>query len=249
MPSDANISELEHRRHEAKAHGYGFSTYIHDIVYGANDGIVTTFAVVAGTAGADLPGAVVIILGLANLFADGISMGAGAFLSSKSEMDHYERIRKEELQEIDETPELERQEVRDAFARKGFAGEDLDRAVAVVTANREVWTDVMMCEEHGLVKEEPKKPLVHGTMTFCAFVLYGTIPLLPYLLGIAEARRFAVAIVSSLIALLVLGFTRSAVTSERLLRGPLEIVGVGTAAAAVAYAIGLLLKNVATGVA
>jgi VIT1/CCC1 family predicted Fe2+/Mn2+ transporter len=232
---------------ETEVHGYGISSYIHDVVYGANDGIVTTFAVVAGTAGAELPHAVVIILGLANLLADGISMGAGSFLSSKSAMDHYERIRKEELREIEETPDLERQEVREAFMNKGFAGPDLDRAVAVVTANKDVWADVMMCEEHGLVKETEEKPLLHGAITFSAFVLFGTIPLLPYLFRIAAGNRFPVAIASTLTALLAVGFTRSAATKERLIRGPLEIVGIGTFAAAVAYAVGLLLKNLAGG--
>src|SRR3990167_3871916 len=84
----------EHQANES--HGSKLGPYIQDIVYGGNDGIVTTFALVAGTVGADLPHYVVIILGLANLFADGISMATGAFLSIKSERDQYRRLHKEE---------------------------------------------------------------------------------------------------------------------------------------------------------
>src|SRR3989338_8244680 len=97
--SDIRTRLEQHRREEI--HGHKLGPYIQDIVYGGHDGIITTFAVVAGTAGADLPHYIVIILGLANLFADAVSMGAGAFLSLKSELDHYFRLQKEELQEID----------------------------------------------------------------------------------------------------------------------------------------------------
>ena len=95
MPTSVIKKALAQHR-AGESHGSTLGPYIHDIVYGAHDGIVTTFAVVAGTAGAGLSTGVVIILGVANLLADGVSMGAGAFLSLRSERDQYHRLLKEE---------------------------------------------------------------------------------------------------------------------------------------------------------
>ena len=98
-----------------------------------------------------------------------------------------------------------------------------------------------MLDEHGLTLESTENPLLHGCMTFVSFVLFGAIPLIPYLIGIERSNRFTFAIWSTLAALIVLGLTRSIVTRERLLRGPIEIVSVGAIGA---YGIGVLLKDV-----
>lgn len=241
--SDVKISP-ELKQHLAEdRHGGRLGPVIHDIVYGGNDGIVTTFAVVAGTVGADLPHYVVIILGLANLFADGVSMATGSFLSIKSEMDQYKRLRKEELEEIEEMPEMEREEIRVAFAKKGLTGKYLDEAVKVITSDKDRWADVMMQEEHGLTEDSASKPLLHGFMTLVSFIVFGAVPLLPFIFGVNIDKRFELAAVSTFFALVLLGLTRSIVTKERLLRGPLEIVSVGALGAIVAYVVGVLLKD------
>ncbi|MDA0375738.1 MAG: VIT1/CCC1 transporter family protein [bacterium] len=233
---------LEHMKSET--HGNTLGPFIQDVVYGGNDGIVTTFAVVAGTVGADMPHYIVIVLGIANLIADGTSMATGAFLSLKSERDQYHRIRKEELEEIEKIPEIEREEIVIALEKKGFTGEDLERATSVIISDKDVWADTMMLDEHGLTLESTENPLLHGCMTFVSFVLFGAIPLIPYLIGIERSNRFTFAIWSTLAALIVLGLTRSIVTRERLLRGPIEIVSVGAIGAIFAYGIGVLLKDV-----
>lgn len=235
---------LEIHRQEER-HGSHLGPFIQDIVYGGNDGIVTTFAVVAGTAGADLPHTIVIILGLANLLADGTSMGTGAFLSAKAENDQYKRLRNEELEEIEEDPEVEREEIREAYEQKGFTGKDLDTVVSVITSDKDVWADTMMIEEHGMTGEEQTTPLLHGVMTFVSFIVFGSIPLLPYVLRIEASLRFQTAIWSTAIALLVLGATRSIVTRERIIRGPLEVLTIGALGAVVAYGIGAMLKELA----
>lgn len=234
----------EHMNEEI--HGSKIAPYIQDVVYGGNDGIVTTFAVVAGTMGADLPHYVVVILGLANLIADGTSMGTGSFLSTKSEMDNYKRLRKEELNEIKTDPELEKEEIRYFYEKKGFQGQDLERVTQVITSNDDVWADTMMLEEHGLTEDSASQPLLHGMITFASFIAFGVIPLLPYLLGISKDARFDVAIWSTFASLALLGFTRSWVTKERLLRGPIEIIVIGAIGAFVAYGIGNLLEGVTT---
>jgi VIT1/CCC1 family predicted Fe2+/Mn2+ transporter len=231
----------EHRKSEI--HGHSLGGVIQDIVYGGNDGIVTTFAVVAGTVGADLPRYIIIILGLGNLLADGISMATGAYLSLRSERDQYRRIRREELEEIKKHPEFEREEIREFLSKMGFAKKDLERATEIITSDKNVWADTMMHAEHGLTKESTERPLLHAWMTFISFQIFGAIPLLPYLLTLTGSQRFPVAMASTALALILLGLTKSWVTKEHLLRGPLEITGVGAAGAFVAYLIGVLLKS------
>ncbi len=235
----------EHRASEP--HGSALGAYIHDIVYGANDGIVTTFAVVSGVAGADLSPSVVVILGFANVLADGLSMGLGNYLSSKSRADNYQRVLKEELKEIEEIPHIEREEVREIFEAKGFSGSDLDRAVQIITADKKTWADFMMREEHGLMPEEDGKPVLHALATFFAFLFFGSIPIIPYLFTYSTTEHFTVAVASTAVALLIVGLLRSWVTRERLIKGPLEILTVGTLCAAAAYIVGVFLKGLAGG--
>src|SRR6187401_2845005 len=117
----------DHESHEDQLHGGSvwmkrFEKYLPEIVYGSIDGIVTTFAVVAGSAGADLSISVILILGMANLFADGLSMSIGSYLSKKSEQDNYNKHRRVEEWEIENMPEVERKEIEHIFRGKGFEG-------------------------------------------------------------------------------------------------------------------------------
>jgi len=239
---ELNKAYKEHQ--ESDYHGLWIWTYIQDIVYGGNDGIVTTFAVVAGTVGADLPHHVVIILGLANLLADGASMGTGSYLAKRSERDNYERLRKEEIAEMYDHPELEREEVRQIYRKKGFEGHDLERAVQIITSDKEKWAEIMLNEEHHMDKDSYAHPITHGILTFISFAIFGSIPLLPYIFGLAGDYRFTVAIISTFMALVMLGITRSFATRERLVRGPLEVVGVGAIGSLLAYGVGVLLKGI-----
>lgn len=231
------------RHKKDETHGHRLGAYIREIVYGGNDGIVTTFAVVAGTVGADLPSYIIIILGLANLFADGLSMATGAYLSEKSHIAQMKRIRREEEREIEEHPDMERAEIEEYLGKMGFDGTDLKRTVDVVTGDRKRWLDVMMIAEHGYVGEGDSHPLLDGIMTFLSFVAFGAIPLIPYVLSIEQSSRFVVAIISTFIALILLGAARSYVTREKMYRGPIEIVFVGALGALVAYGVGVLLRS------
>lgn len=244
MPLSTETFVERYKKHrESELHGHRLGSVIQDIVYGGNDGIVTTFAVVAGTMGAGLPRYIVIILGLANLLADGFSMATGAYLSLRSERDQFKRIRKEEWEEIEDHPDLEREEIREFFQKKGFAGEDLERVTHIITKDKTVWADTMMHAEHGLTEQSTQQPVLHAWSTFLSFQFFGFIPLIPYLFPVTGNLRFPVAIGSTFLALVLLGFTKSLVTKEPLLRGPIEIVSVGAAGAFVAYGIGVLLQS------
>jgi len=155
---------------------------------------VTTFAVVAGVAGANLPLSTVLILGFANLLADGLAMGLGNYLGIKSEVDYIRRERRLEGWETVHAPDLERKEIEAIYQRKGFKGKELQRVVEVITGNKKVWVDTMMTEELGLPTEKSEHPVKNGVATFISFALAGLCPLLPYIFGIPDAFNVSIKI-------------------------------------------------------
>jgi VIT1/CCC1 family predicted Fe2+/Mn2+ transporter len=223
-------------------------SYLHDFIYGAVDGAVTTFAVVAGVAGANLDETVVIILGVANLIADGFSMAVSNFLGSRAERQRRERARREEEAHIRLVPEGEREEIRQIFAAKGFDGRDLDRIVQVITSDPERWTETMMREELGFASTEPNEVRA-ALATLVAFVTVGFLPLAAYVYDLAAPGRvenaFTWSAVMTGIAFLVVGGLKSRFVDQSWWRSALETLAVGGLAAALAYAAGALLQGVA----
>ena len=214
--------------------------YVGDLVYGAVDGAVTTFAVVSGVAGAELPAAVVLILGAANLLADGFSMAVGSYLGARTEADNRRRVRAAEEDHIDRVPEGEREEVREIFRSKGFEGEVLEQIVATVTSDRELWLETMLVEEHGLppIERSPKRA---AAATFAGFLLAGSVPLVPHALGVPHA--FAVSAVATAAVFAFIGALRGVVTESGALRAAAETLGLGGGAAGLAYAVGWALSG------
>lgn len=223
-------------------------TYVGDFVYGAIDGSVTTFAVVSGVAGAALSSNIVIILGLANLFADGFSMAVSNYLSSKSNKEFIQQERKREEWEIDNYPKGEVEEIRQIYRRKGFRGKDLERAVKVITSNKKLWVDTMMADELGLM-EERASPVKKGTVTFIAFLLIGSIPLIPYFLSyFSETIKesvYPLSIVMTALAFFFVGSAKVFVTKKNWLKSGMETLLVGGLAAVIAYLVGYMLRGLA----
>jgi vacuolar iron transporter family protein len=242
----------DHHSREDEIHGGGnvwmkrFEKYLPEIVYGSIDGIVTTFAVVAGSAGADLSISVVLILGMANLFADGLSMSIGSYLSKKSEQDNYHKHRRVEAWEIENLPEVERKEIEEIFRAKGFEGEELKMVVNRITANKQVWLDTMMTDELGLTLEN-KSPFKAGVSTLMAFVVAGAIPLIVYVfayLGSIQVDPFIFSSVITLLTFILIGYIKTYVTQAGWLRSVTETLLLGAAAATVAYLLGDFLKQI-----
>lgn len=217
------------------------TNYLRDWVFGGIDGAVTTFAVVAGVAGAELSTGVVLILGVANLLADGFSMAAANYSGVKAERDDYERLRQMEIRHIAAAPEGEREEVRQIFAAKGFEGEDLDRAVDVITASHERWVRVMLEEEHGAPRAE-RSALLSGLFTFVAFFICGAAPLIPFLFGGMRSSLFASTIMTAMV-FFAIGSLKSKWSTAPWWRSGLETLAIGLVAAGFAYGAGALLKN------
>lgn len=217
-----------------------------EFVLGGIDGTITTFAIVAGAIGADLAAGIVVILGIANLIADGFSMGIGVFLGKRSENQHIEKTRRMEERHIALIPKGEIEEVRQIFAAKGFEGKDLERVVEVITSDRDRWVDTMILEEHGLIPEG-KNPGRAGITTFSAFIAVGVIPLIPFLVNVVipgwVSAPFIWSAVLTGFAFFLIGAIKSRFVDASWLYGGLEILGIGGFAAGVAYGIGYALKG------
>lgn len=206
---------------------------------------MTTFAVVAGATGAGLELSVVIILGFANLIADGFSMSVGSYLSSKSERDIYEKHKQTEYWEVEHTPESERKEIREIYAAKGFEGKLLDDVVAVITANKDRWVDTMMKEELEMTKEE-RSPFQMGLVTFVSFIVVGFIPLVVYVLDFTIfdiPHPFLYASIFTMVAFVIIGYLKSIVTETSIPKGILETLLLGVIAAVLAYFVGDILEQ------
>ena len=173
MDADHGHSEEEIA---ARISGPGRESYVKDTVYGAIDGTVTTFAIVAGVAGAGLSPAVIIALGLANVLADGFSMAAGNYSGTKAERDDIRRLRDQETRHIERNPDGERAELRAILSGKGLSGDVLEAATDAIAANRKAWIDTMMEGEYGFYSERTltdarawpvPRVLAAGTLPLC----------------------------------------------------------------------------------
>lgn len=224
-----------------------FEKYLGPFVYGGIDGSITTFAVVAGAVGAGLDSSVIIILGFANLLADGFSMSIGAYLSSKSERSYYHKQKALEYWEVENLPEKEKDEIRDIYREKGFDGETLEKIVEVITSDKDRWVNVMMREELGMMLDKDKSPLRIGLVTYVSFLLIGFIPLLVYVWDYVNPINqdlFLLASILTGLSFIFIGTLKSYVTQTNLLRSILETLALGIIAALVAYYVGDWLEGI-----
>ncbi|WP_170326935.1 VIT1/CCC1 transporter family protein [Ruegeria arenilitoris] len=210
---------------------------LRDVVYGGIDGSVTTFAIVAGVAGAGLSPFIIVALGLANVLADGFSMAAGNYSGTKAELDNIRRIRAIEERHIRMYPDGERREVREILAQKGLSGRVLDEATDAITANHENWINLMVEGEYGLGSVDPH-PFKAAMATFVAFLVAGMVPLLPFLLSLE--RAFAVSACMTMGVFFAIGAFKSRWSLAPWWRSGFETFLIGGAAALIAYLVGSL---------
>jgi VIT1/CCC1 family predicted Fe2+/Mn2+ transporter len=230
--------------HTEKIHQSEHGLYISDLVYGANDGIITTFAVVSGAAGASLSPGTIVILGLANMVADGISMGLSNYLGISSKLDFQKQERLREEFEVENFPEKERDEVREILLRWGVPEKHLEEILDAVTSNKKRWVDLMMREELGIYEDKVVYPMKHGLVTMVAFMVAGFLPLTPYVFGLQSESQFAVSIAATAGSLFAVGSARTLITGANWLKSGIQMLVVGGFAAFASYYVGALVKNI-----
>lgn len=227
------------------------SEYLKEIIYGGNDGIVTTFAVVAGFAGAQkigadpiLPALTVLLFGIANLFSDGASMALGNFLSLRSEQDVYKSEKKKEIAEIRANKDMEKEETYEILVSRGFSHDHAKKITEIYSTNENYWAEFMMDKEIKLPNPENSNPFFTGLATFISFTIFGFIPLIPYIFFAGGATNdFITSAFFALLALVALGILRYQVTRLQIVRSIGEVVLVGCIAATIAFIVGLMFRG------
>lgn len=223
--------------------------WLPDFVYGGIDGAVTTFAVVAGVEGASLSVPIILILGFANLFADGFSMASSKYLSDKTNQEQYDKIYKRELKHIKENISHKDKELDQIISNYGFKGKDLASAKKVFQSNPQALVDLIMRNEYSMTQENIN-PQKGGAATFISFILIGFIPLTAYLvkpfLSMSYEQTFITTIIATLGALFVVGAIKSRFTDRHWIVSGLETALIGGIAASIAYAVGYFLRDLSS---
>jgi len=216
---------------------------ISDAVLGGIDGCVTTFAVVAGVVGAGFSSIVAVVLGFANLIADGFSMAVSNYESCKAQQEFAAAIERVEHEHIDKIPEGEQEEIRQIFSQKGFKGDVLEQIVTTISRDRRLWVDTMLMEEHG-VMQRGLSPMRAAITTFAAFLFVGAMPLAPFLFtALATRQQFLLSTVIAAVMFFMIGMLKSLVFAMPVLMSGLRTLLTGSAAAALAYLTGYLLRE------
>ncbi len=225
-----------------------FESYIKEVIYGGIDGIITTFAVVSGFSGATLSSdtttklsfLLVLLFGLANLFADATSMGLGNFLSVRSEQALYNAKRLTERARIEKNRLQGKEETIAIMVAKGFSEVDARRLTDIYQTNEEHWVDFMMLHKLELADSRSENPIYTGLATFLSFLIFGAIPLLPFIFtdSASVSLLFKLSILSTLIALIALGLLKWKIIGTKLWPSLFEVVAVGGAAAIIAFVVG-----------
>ncbi len=230
--------ELFHHAH-TDPHKRGSS--LSDFILGAQDGLVNVLGVALGIAAATNDARVVLVAGLATTFAESISMGAVAFTTTLADADHYQSEYEREHRHIQEAPNLEKKEIRDIYASKGFSGDLLDRIVETITANKDVWVAVMMAEEHQLSPVDRKSAMRAAWVVGLSAIVGSLVPIVPFMIFPVSVSMWISVLMTALV-LFAIGAYKARVTVGRPMRSGLEMMLIGTISAMAGYLVGVLLK-------
>lgn len=216
-------------------------SYLKDFVYGSIDGTVTTFAVVSGVVGAGLESQAILILGAANLFADGFSMAASNYMGTKTENQERDLLREFESFQIEKDPSGEENEIRQILIRKGYSGDLLEKNIAFIVSDKNRWIDMMLADEYG-VAGVPRSAIKAALVTFSAFVLFGSFPLLTYIFNFP--KPFLWASILTGISFAAIGSLKSRWTIESQFVSAIKTLVIGAGASAIAYGVGAMLRGI-----
>ncbi|MFZ0890706.1 MAG: VIT1/CCC1 transporter family protein [Candidatus Binataceae bacterium] len=235
------IRKREYDHHTEQVHAPGGRS-LRDLMLGLNDGMVASFAVTSGVAGAFNSSSVVVMAGLAEMLGGAVSMGLAALVSARSQIEFFQSEVARERDEIERWPEREREEIRAIYRAKGFTGALLDQIVAHVTGDPERWRNVMMREELGFSEESFDPPIRSGLTVGLAYLVGALVPLSPYFF-MMPATGVLMSAAAAAAALFAVGAAKTIITARRWWLSGLESMATGIAAAAVTYAAGRLFAR------
>ncbi len=241
MSIETSLHHSEQIRFHGSIDPHKRASGLSDIILGGQDGLVNVLGVILGVAAATSDTQIVLVAGLAATFAESVSMGAVAYTSTLADADFYESERAREYRHIQEVPQLERAEIREIYARKGFSGELLDRIVETITTNQDIWVAVMMAEEHQLIPTDRSQAIRAALIVGFSAIVGSLIPLVPFMFLAVDASIWASIIVTALVLFFV-GAYKARITIGRPWKSGLEMAAIGTISALAGYLVGYLLK-------
>ena len=212
-----------------------------DVILGGQDGLVNVLGVILGVAAATSDARIVIAAGMAATFAESISMGAVAYTSKLAERDLYHSEKEREHRHIHLAPDVEIEEIRDIYRKKGFEGETLKKIVEVITSNPDVWVNVMMAEEFQMSPPEKSKALNSAFLVGFSALAGSLIPLFPFFF-LSVNLSIGLSIFIAALTLFSVGVYKARVTVGKPFRSGLEMAIIGTVSALAGYVVGLIFK-------
>ena len=219
------------------------TNWLRDVILGGQDGLVNILGIILGVTAAGGSTTILLVTGVAAAITESISMGAVGYTSSVSQRDYYESERQRESDEIDTVPEVERQEIRDIYAAKGFEGELLEQVVDTITADRERWLQTMMDEELHLQPVEQSDILRSAVVITIATLIGHFIPLVPFFI-LAPTPALVVAFVVSGIVLFGVGVYSAKTLVGDWRRNGVQMLAIGLGAALLGYLVSSLFTRV-----
>jgi len=232
------IEQVRLHDHHDPHHG---EFLLSDVILGGQDGLVNVLGVILGVAAATSDTRIVIAAGLAATFAESISMGAVAYTSTLAENDLYHSEREREYRHIHLAPDVEIEEIRDIYRKKGFEGETLERIVDVITSNHDVWVNVMMSEEFQLTPPEKSKAFNSAMLVGFSALIGSFIPLFPFFF-LAVGPSIWLSIIVAALTLFIVGVYKARVTVGKPFRSGMEMAIIGTLSALAGYVVGWFFK-------
>jgi len=218
------------------------SSYIRDLVFGFGDGINTSLGIVAGVGGADASSNMIILAAVVAMFTGAKAMAVQNYLAVRSQRQILQSQIEREKWEMENTPNDEKQEIEEIYKDKGFSDPDLTKIVNKITSDKKVWLDTMIAEELKLNLDIVGKPFHGALIMFFSFLAGGILPIIPYFFA-SGTVPLLVAVGTSLSASFVIGAMKSRLANLSIIRGGLEMAGLGTGVALVGYGIGLELAH------
>jgi len=217
---------------------------VRDMIFGANDGLVSTLAFVAGVVGATTDPSIVLLSGVAELFAGTISMGIGSYQSSKSELEVLERESQRKQVKKGKTPEEEREELTRFYQSEGFKRGEAEAIVDRIAKESESPSQVSTLEELGLAPKELGNPVKAGVLCGASFGLGALIPILPFALPLSIREALMASIIGAVTFLFGVGAMKTIFSRRNWVRSGLEMMGIGASAAVITYMIGTLFSMI-----
>jgi vacuolar iron transporter family protein len=218
------------------------SQFVRDIVIGMSDGLTVPFALTAGLTSAVASNTIVITAGMAEIIAGSIAMGLGGYLAGKTDYEHYVSEEKREYQEVEEVPQIERQEVVDILEPYSISEENRELFVNDLSKDKKKWVDFMMKFELGLEKPELNQARKSALTIALAYVFGGLIPLSSYFFTPTPMRGLYFSIAITILALLGFGYYKARMTGQPPLNGALKTAIIGAIAAGAAFFIAKLIS-------